>query len=323
MQDTSVSPIDTLTTGPWYSPPDPVGSGPILAATDGTATGDDGFRAACTIAHKVSAAIDVLLVAEPLPVIVPSPVRLMQPLVVTPELLAEMRESIIERTRALAPKELDWKVAVVYGRAGKEIAAHAANSDAQMIVLSLVHHGIIDRILDGETALEVVRQSTVPILLASPGMNALPKHAVVAVDFSAESMEAAREAVRLLDDAATVTFAYVVPSLMVFSRSGLSEDECQAVMLRELGDFVASLCLPASITAEQIILRGRPANELLKLAERINADLIAVGTRGADLMQRLFVGSNTVRIVHNARCSVLVAPQREVATTMNTRTHSG
>lgn len=310
MLDTMNPQDETLRLGRWYSPPRAPRTGPLVAATDGSAAGETAVRAASFIGSKVSAAVDVLLVIEPLPILMPAPSTLLQPLVVAPEFLEEMRNGIVKRTSEISQPGIEWKVDVTYGRAGSEIVDHAERTGAQMIVIGHVHHGMLDRVLDGETALEVVRRSSVPLLLASPHLQALPKRAVLAVDFSPESIEAAREALRLLSDGAVAVVAHVAPRAATFDGSRLTVDEYETLMLRELGAFADSLSVPAGIRLERVILHGKPAKELLKLAERTNADLISVGTRGAGLMQRLFVGTNTARVVHHSRCSVLIAPQR-------------
>ena len=50
----------------------------------------------------------------------------------------------------------------------------------------------------------------------------------------------------------------------------------------------------------QIIVEGDPAEEILKLADRMNADLIAMGSHGLTGMLRLFMG-NVSKTVLNRR----------------------
>lgn len=198
-----------------------------------------------------------------------------------------------------------------HGRPSRAIVDHAEAKKAQLIILGHVHHAMLDRLLDRETALEVVRRSSIPVLLASANMKTVVKRALLAVDFSPESREAARDALTLLDGEAFVVLAHVAPSPTVFEGSGLREDEYETMMEVELRKFARALSFPPRSRVEHVILHGRPAHALLRLAERTHADLIAIGTRGADKIQRLFVGSNTARIIHNSRCSVLIAPCRE------------
>ncbi|WP_428266059.1 universal stress protein [Haliangium sp.] len=51
---------------------------------------------------------------------------------------------------------------------------------------------------------------------------------------------------------------------------------------------------------------GTPAEEILTLADEVDADLVVVGTHGRSGLERLFMGSVAERVVRHARCPVLV-----------------
>jgi nucleotide-binding universal stress UspA family protein len=311
MSDPTGPQRDTNTRGSWYPPARQAPSGPILVATDGTTAGEAAFRAAALIAAKSSSSVQVMVVVEPLPVLVPEPSLIVQPLVAAPELLDAVRGRVAAQMRELAPEGLDWHVEVEYGRPSAEIADKARGRGAQLIVIGLVHHGVVDRILDGDTALEVVRQSRAPVLLASPSWKALPRRAVFAVDFSAESMQAARAGLRLLGDGATVALAHVRPMATVFDGMGMWEEEYEKAATKELGKFAEALKAPAGMRVEQMTLSGSPSAALLGLADRTEADLIVAGTRGAGLMQRLLLGSVATRLMHHSTRSLLIVPDLE------------
>ena len=311
MSDPTVPQRDTNITGSWYPPARQAPSGPILVATDGTTAGEAAFRAASLIAAKSSSSVQVMVVVEPLPVLVPEPSLIVQPLVAPPELLDVTRDRVAAQMRELAPEGLDWHVEVEYGRPSAEIADKAHNRNAQLIVIGLVHHGVVDRILDGDTALEVVRQSHAPVLLASASWKALPGRAVFAVDFSAESMQAARAGLRLLGDGATVVLAHVRPMATVFDGMGMWEEEYEKTATKELGKFAEALKAPAGLRVEQVTLSGSPSAAILGLADRTEADLIVAGTRGAGLMQRLLLGSVATRLLHHSTRSLLIVPDLE------------
>lgn len=61
-----------------------------------------------------------------------------------------------------------------------------------------------------------------------------------------------------------------------------------------------------SVTAE---VREAPAADAI-LAAASDADLIVMGTRGHSTLERLLVGSVARRVLHQAKCSVMVVPQR-------------
>ena len=52
---------------------------------------------------------------------------------------------------------------------------------------------------------------------------------------------------------------------------------------------------------------GRPADEILKLAEEVGADLVFIGSNGRTGVERVVLGSVSERVVREARCPVLVA----------------
>jgi len=51
---------------------------------------------------------------------------------------------------------------------------------------------------------------------------------------------------------------------------------------------------------------GRPAEEIVALAEELNADLVVVGSRGLGTVKRLVTGSVSEEVVHLAACPTLV-----------------
>jgi nucleotide-binding universal stress UspA family protein len=62
--------------------------------------------------------------------------------------------------------------------------------------------------------------------------------------------------------------------------------------------------LPCTSALE--IVTGDPAEEIIRLANIYNADLIIIGSRGLTGMQRILMGSVSSQIVADAPCSVLV-----------------
>jgi len=51
---------------------------------------------------------------------------------------------------------------------------------------------------------------------------------------------------------------------------------------------------------------GEPANALVELAEKVNADLVVVGNRGMSGMKRFVLGSVPNKVSHHCPCSVLI-----------------
>jgi nucleotide-binding universal stress UspA family protein len=53
------------------------------------------------------------------------------------------------------------------------------------------------------------------------------------------------------------------------------------------------------------IADGDTANRILKIAEKINADLIVIGTRGFGPLKALLMGSTSLKVTQLANCAVL------------------
>lgn len=64
------------------------------------------------------------------------------------------------------------------------------------------------------------------------------------------------------------------------------------------------------VRARTLFVEGLPADEILRAARRVRADLIVMGTHGRSGVSRLFMGSVADRVVREARCPVLTERAR-------------
>ena len=68
-----------------------------------------------------------------------------------------------------------------------------------------------------------------------------------------------------------------------------------------------------NIAIETELLFGSPDSRIIEIAERIDADLIVLGSHGYNAWERLLLGSVSNSVVHHAACSVLVVRSRKPA----------
>ncbi len=66
---------------------------------------------------------------------------------------------------------------------------------------------------------------------------------------------------------------------------------------------------PLSVTVKEA--NGLPAEELLKAAADMDADMIVVGARGAGGFKKLLLGSVSIHVTHHAHCPVAVIPPED------------
>lgn len=108
-----------------------------------------------------------------------------------------------------------------------------------------------------------------------------------------------------------VHFLTVIPSLPYYSSLGIaysaempSTKEFQQVALSKLNEIVKQFKIPPD-KIQTHALAGSPKDQILKLAEKINADLIIIASHRPDISTYL-LGSNASAVVRHATCPVLV-----------------
>ena len=84
------------------------------------------------------------------------------------------------------------------------------------------------------------------------------------------------------------------------------EDEIQAAIRRQ-AEQLAAEGIDTQVEMADVMLGG-PAHAIEGIADRANADLIVVGTRGHTAVAGLLLGSVTQRLLHIAKRPVLVVP---------------
>jgi nucleotide-binding universal stress UspA family protein len=174
----------------------------------------------------------------------------------------------------------------------------------------------------GSTAEHLVRGSKRPVLVVTdPPCLTPPSRILVAV----EKPESARAALscattlaRQLD--ATVTAIHVVSAGVASGAlaaaavlSGTSPVDLSASRsLTETPDRWLECVVAAGVPRERAnseVSFGEASHELLSAAERLQADLVVMGRRDAGNVRRAVLGSVVERVLHGARCPVLVVPE--------------
>jgi len=110
---------------------------------------------------------------------------------------------------------------------------------------------------------------------------------------------------------ARVHFLTVIPSLPYYSTLGLAYSvempkmkEIQQEALAKLDELAKEFKLPAEKVQTHAVT-GSPKDQILKLADSINADLIIIASHRPDISTYL-LGSNAAAVVRHAKCPVLV-----------------
>ena len=60
------------------------------------------------------------------------------------------------------------------------------------------------------------------------------------------------------------------------------------------------------IDAQTVLLKGNPADEIIRYSEEEQFDLVIMNTQNINSTKRFFVGSVTNKVVHNSNVPVLI-----------------
>lgn len=138
-------------------------------------------------------------------------------------------------------------------------------------------------------------------------MNAI----LVPTDFSPCATNALRFATRLKKPI-TLATAYLTPSAAAPVPLSFMQEE-HAEQLTELNhelELLKAIPQALGLACELSAVEGLPADTIVNLAKKINADLIVMGSQGENTLSGAVLGSTATAVMENAPCPVLVVPSR-------------
>ncbi|MFN9453207.1 MAG: universal stress protein [Gemmatimonadota bacterium] len=282
---------------------------PVLAAVRVGAHAEPALLSAASLGGWLGAPVHALTVVEP-----------MVSFAVESDLagvLAEAEREQLARARpaldanvrevagASALAEGGWTAEASAGVAPAIIAERAHALHARCVVMGLGQHALLDRLFGSETAVRTLRLLTKP-LLAVPHAFAVPcSRIVVASDFSPASTAAARLALTLLKPGGTLTLVHVSARLEAAPPAWLAVQE--RVIPGLFAEQVRAIAAPADRHVEWTQRAGQAIAEVLDVAARADAPLVALGRHGLKPIERLFVGSTSSALLRRSDRAVLVA----------------
>ena len=290
---------------------------PIVLAVDASAPAGAAARVAAALAaergavpHVVHAhETDGIAVPQPLPGLIAAADALIGPSVHAPDVRDVRAQLAVQLGRAV-----DWPVQLGLGNPAGVVVRAAASLGASLVVMGMRRHGTIDRVFHDETTLNVMRTATCPVLGVTASLEALPRVAVVGIDFGPASMRAAHAALALLAEGGTLVLAHVEP----LAGDDADDDGAEGEAVYALGADAAfarletDLLAPADVVVRHVRVPGRAGrgvgDELLALADQSGAQLLAVGSRRHDWLDRALLGSVTSELARDGRHSLLVVP---------------
>jgi nucleotide-binding universal stress UspA family protein len=161
-------------------------------------------------------------------------------------------------------------------------------------------------LLLGSTAGAVLRRSPVPVLVTRRRALSSVRRVLLPVDFDVGSERAARFVAGRLPARAAVHALFVVPPPLSVDPDLLNYVADERAIERDLRGFLSSTGLARA--RYEVRMFGEPAEEILRAARRVGADLIVISTHGRSGLPRHLLGSVAEKVVHHADRPVLVLP---------------
>jgi nucleotide-binding universal stress UspA family protein len=234
-----------------------------------------------------------------------------------------------------APGEVSYQVNV--GRADLVILKAARTLDATAIVIGAARKPVLEEIIVGVTAENIVRGAECPVFIHHPSdrLSAI-KRIACAVDFSEHSratLETGVDLCRWLEAELLLVHAARIPRLEASMR----------VISETIGDALDPLCDyehdPELISKAEVELRklmaplvthdikwstvvriGSPAAVIEEVIRERDVDMAVIGSKGHHSKAARLLGGTATRVVRNAPCSLLVVESLPLFETAKTET---
>lgn len=279
----------------------------LLAATDLSARSERAIGRAAMLARQFQAEVILLHVVD-----ADQPAALVE---------AEQRQAdaLLRAGVAAMPecKGLDPEILVRAGAPFQAVVQAAQEHAVDLVVVGAHRKAILRDVFVGTTAERIMRTGRQPVLMVNRQPATPYRRAVLASDTSEASARALQTAAALDYLEATdlsVVHGYLPVAKDVMGHAGIDPKEIDEHVARAGKDarnaLVAFLtgCCAGLLSKRLVVEEGPPFEVIRRAVERLDAELVVIGTRGHTGLKRLLLGSVADEVLRNIECDVLAIP---------------
>lgn len=219
---------------------------------------------------------------------------------------------------------VDMERFVVEGEPVSEIAQGAIDHEVDLITVAMRDRKLLNRAFGSSLAEDIIAESPCAVLAVRPpqrdfvdgGAEIQLKRVLLATNFRPSSAAATQLATQMANQfGAELHAIYVIGDYfeqisVMFPEGGLA---ALTRLRSSVQERMAHLARGGGATH---ITEGRPYQEIVKLADTLQVDLIVIGTavHGSLFGSSQVLGSEIERVIRNAPCPVLCVPAARVVT---------
>ncbi len=273
----------------------------ILLATDFSPESQGALQCALALAKRYGSK---LFITHAIPDADTNSVELQAPLQDILQGDAERTMASLEQRKEF--QSLSHEMILRFGEPSKVLSEVLSDEHIDLVVMGTHGRGGLDNLRLGSTTEKVMRHAACPVVAMGPRakVSALERfgHILYATDFSAGSRRAFTYALSLTEeDGAELTLFHVIEigpksesELVRWNREGREK------LSRLVPPYVELASLP-----EAEVEIGIPGEEIVRLADSREADLIVMGSRHAGTLATHMPWSTLHRVLQHASCPVL------------------
>lgn len=287
----------------------------LVAATDFSEDAVNAVHRAAMLASEQSAELELLHVVnqsslDALHTWVRTPVD------VVDRLMADVRQSLSDNAASISAETgIAARVNVQAGDALDEIKSSC--EDADMLIVGARGTNSARDAFVGTTAEHLLGKCHQPILVVKEPPKRSYERVLVPLDFTANSEEALRMAIRVAPKAMiTAVHAYELGFEGRLRLAGVNDADIDLYRSRveiKAGQDIAAMWDQLGVQQQQFrhhVTRGSPAHVIRVQQHATEADLIVIGKHRRSRVADFFVGSVTRRVLSESLCDVLVLQKR-------------
>lgn len=216
---------------------------------------------------------------------------------------------------SLRKKDLVWRRTVACGKLSRALSQRSVEDAADLIVVASEKESLLSHLFAQRQIIDLVRASKRPVLLVKQTPSRYYERVLIATDFSAESMEAAKVALSIAPGAHfTYLHAFRIVGEGMLWDSGIAPEIMAGYRTRardnaavQLNQFIASLGKEKHLMSP-VVQYGTTVGILKAFADKLNIDLIAIGKHGRSRFSELLIGDVKRRMISESKCDLLIAP---------------